>query len=59
MKKGDIAKFRNPLNDTEEKERFILLEDPDGDRVLVEGICNLPIRPTAIYRIDEIEKVKE
>lgn len=59
MKKGDIAKFKNPLSPTEEKERFILLEDPDGDRVLVEGICNLPIRPTTIYRIEEIEVVTE
>jgi hypothetical protein len=59
MKKGDIAKFKNPLSPTEAKERFVLLEDPDGDRVLVEGTCNLPIRPTTIYRIDEIEVLKE
>lgn len=55
MKKGDRVRFKMPSNETEEKERFILLEDPDGGRVLAEGICNLPIRPTTILRIDEIE----
>lgn len=54
MKKGDFVKFKEPLDQDEEQERFILLEDPDGGRVLVEGVCNLTIRPTRILDIDEL-----
>ena len=57
MKKGDIAKFINPLDKNEVEERFKLLEDPDGGRVLVEGICDLKIRPTRVLDTNEIERV--
>jgi hypothetical protein len=59
MKKGDIVKFRNPLDDNEIKERYKLLEDPDGGRVLVEGICDLPIRPTRVLLVEDLELGKE
>jgi hypothetical protein len=55
MKKGDRVRFKEPLDESEKKDRYILLEDPDGGRVLAEGICDLPIRPTRVIRIDEIE----
>ena len=35
MKKGDIVKFRNVVDAGDEELRMILLEDPDGGRVLV------------------------
>ncbi len=54
MKKGDFVKFKDPLDQNEEKERFILLEDPDRGRVLVEGVCDLAIPPTRILNIDEL-----
>ena len=57
LKKGDIVKFREPVNKDEAEERMILLEDPDGGRVSVEGICDLPIKPTKVVKIDEIEMV--
>jgi len=55
MKKGDKVRFKTPVDETEEKERFILLEEPDGGRVLAEGICNLPIRPTKVLSVEDIE----
>lgn len=55
MKKGDIAMYREPLDEAERQERFVLLEEPDGGRVLVKSICNLPIPPTKIVRMNEIE----
>lgn len=59
MKKGDIAKYREPLDEDERQERFILIEEPDGGRVLVKAVCNLPIPPTKIVRLDEIEQLAE
>lgn len=38
MKKGDIVKFRNVVVAGDEDLRMILLEDPDGGRVLVGSI---------------------
>jgi hypothetical protein len=55
FKKGDLVRFKDPMNDNEVKERFILLEDPDGGRVLAEGVCNLPIRPSGVLRVEELE----
>lgn len=59
MKKGDVVKFITPLDAYEAKDRYRLIEDPDGDRVLVEGLVDMPIRPTRILRINEIEKTSE
>jgi hypothetical protein len=58
LKKGDLVRFREPLDENEKLERFVLLEDPDGGRVLGEGVCNLPIKPTKVLRVEEIEKVE-
>jgi hypothetical protein len=55
MKKGDRVRYKEPLDESEKKDLFILPEEPDGGRVLAEGICDLPIRPTKVLRIDEIE----
>jgi hypothetical protein len=55
LKAGDIAKFRFPDDEDEARERFLLLEDPDGGRVLVECICPLMIRPTKVLRVEDLE----
>ena len=41
MKKGDIVKFRKAVDPGDERLRMILLEDPDGGRVLVESVVNM------------------
>lgn len=53
MKQGDVVKFTNPTAD-ETDDRFILLENPDGGRVLAQAIVDLPIRPTYIFRTEEL-----
>lgn len=55
MKKGDIVKFRKAVDPGDENLRMILLEDPDGGRVLVESIVDLKIRPTYRYSVEELE----
>ena len=54
MKKGDVVKFTNPQAD-EIEDRFILLENPDGDRVLAEAIVDMLIRPTYVFKTEELE----
>lgn len=46
MRKGDIVKFRKVVDVGDEDLRMILLEDPYGGRVLVEGVVDMKIRPT-------------
>lgn len=55
MRKGDIVKFRKTVDPGDEDLRMILLEDPDGGRVLVESIVDMKIRPTYRYSIEELE----
>lgn len=55
MKKGDVVKFRNAVDPGDEDLRMILLEDPDGGRVLVESIVDMKIRPTYRYSIEDLE----
>lgn len=55
MKKGEIVKFRNVVDPGDEDIRMILLEDPDGGRVLVESIVDMNIRPTCRYSIENLE----
>jgi hypothetical protein len=58
LKKGDLVKFRGPLTEDEKLERMVLLEDPDGGRVLVEGVCDLPIRPTRVVEVEDLRRVE-
>lgn len=53
MKKGDIVKFRKAVDPGDEDLRMILLEDPDGGRVLVESIVDMNIRPTYRYNVED------
>lgn len=55
MKKGDIVKFRKAVDPGDEDLRMILLEDPDGGRVLVESVVDMKIRPTYRYDVENLE----
>ncbi len=59
MRKGDIVKFRNVVDAGDEDLRMILLEDPDGGRVLVESIVDMNIRPTHRYNIEDLELCRD
>ena len=44
---GQVVKFAAPLSEDERGERFTVLE-LRGDRILVEYICDMMIRPTMV-----------
>lgn len=51
---GQTVKFLNPLSDDERQERFTVIELRD-DRVLVEFICGMNIRPQFLYLTADLE----
>jgi len=62
MKKGDIVKFREEVDLGDTKVRMVLLEDPDGGRVLVGDLCIVEdsgVKPavtaTSRYLVDDLE----
>lgn len=66
MKKGDIVKFRNEVDQGDTKVRMVLMEDPDGGRVLTGDLCIVEesgikqaVRATSRYLVDELEVVLE
>jgi hypothetical protein len=54
MKKNDVVKFKDPDSEIEKISRFVLLEDPDGPRVLVKEIYDMPFPRTTIFNVDEL-----
>ena len=55
MQVGDKVKFAEPQNDQERAARFILIEI-NGDRGIMQLVCDLPIAPSTLVRlIDVIE----
>jgi hypothetical protein len=64
MKKGDVVKFRNEVDPGDTKVRMILLEDPDGGRVLVGDVCIVEdtgikqaVTATSRYLVEDLELV--
>ena len=57
MKKGDLVKFKRVVDPGDEKARMVLLEDPDGGRVLVQHQVDMVIKPTDVYPVEELELV--
>jgi hypothetical protein len=55
MKKGNIVKFKKVVDAGDENIRMVLLENPDGGRVLVEDIVDMNLKPTCRYNVDELE----
>jgi len=51
------VKFSQPQTPEETRERFIVLEDR-GDRVLVEAVCDMAIRPTFVYLKNELTEAR-
>ena len=53
---GQLVKFVDPKNDDERAETFHVLE-VRGDRVLVEFVCDMSIRPTFVYPTADLKPV--
>ncbi len=59
MEKGQIVKFKEPVDDDETIERFKVLEDRK-ERVLVESLIGFDkwhINPTFVYDVADLEIV--
>lgn len=55
MKRGDIVKFKKVVDKGDEDLRMVLLEDPDGGRVLVVAIVDMNLKPTSRYNVEDLE----
>ena len=59
FKKGDRVIFRRVVDQGDDKIVMVLLEDPDGGRVLVESLIWDTLNPTRVLPISELIKVSE
>lgn len=55
MKKGDVVRFKEPVDPGDENALMVLEEDPDGGRVLVRHLVDMKIQPTSVYPINDLE----
>lgn len=54
MEIGDIVKFIDGLYNDEKEAKYKVVE-MNGDRVIIEFICDLPIPPQSIAKTSELE----
>ena len=55
MKRGDIVKYSRPVNEQEAAFGFVLLAEPEKDRVDIQLICEERIKPIETVLAAEIE----
>jgi hypothetical protein len=58
MKTGDTVQFKGGLYDDEAGARYKIVEI-NGDRAIIEFICNLPIPPQSVAKVTELEVVSQ
>jgi hypothetical protein len=56
MKTGDIVHFKSGLYDDEFGAKYKVIEI-NGDRAIIESICDLPIPPQSVAMISALEVV--
>lgn len=56
LKKGDRVRFRRVVDPDDDKIVMILLEDPNGGRVLVESLIWDSLNPTRVLPTSELIK---
>ncbi len=54
MRKGDVVKFKDPVDIGDENALMVLEEEPDGGRVLVRHLVDMKLQPTSIYPIRDL-----
>lgn len=57
MQPNTLVKFKEPQDDDEALTVFRVVEDRES-RILVELVCDLPIRPTFVYNTAELECIE-
>lgn len=58
MQVGQKVKLRSPSSDAEAAARFVLIEN-NGDRGFIRLVCDLPIPPVELVRMDDIEAAND
>jgi hypothetical protein len=58
MEKGDIVKFKSGLYPDEERAKYRVVE-MNGDRAVIEFICDLSIPPQSIAKTIDLEVVSD
>ena len=58
MKIGDRVQFKDGLYDDEVEAKYKIVEI-NGDRAIIEFICDLPIPPQSVAMVSELEIVHE
>lgn len=60
LKKDDIVRFLDSYEDGKDEFDYILIEDPDGDRVKVMPLnTGLEFPPIQVVKIEWLKKVRE
>jgi hypothetical protein len=54
MEQGTLVKLTQPADEREAQARYVVVEDR-GDRILIEYVCNMPIRPTELVAASDVE----
>ncbi len=57
MKVGDIVKFKDGLYKEEVAQTYILIE-LNGDRCIIKHVTDLPIPPTSVAKVADLEVVE-
>jgi len=58
MEKGDTVKFVDGLYPDEKGARYKVVEI-NGDRAVIEFICDLPIPPQSVAKTSELEVIQQ
>lgn len=54
MQKGDVVRFKEPIDPSDKSALMVLEEDPDGGRVLVRHLVDMKLQPTNIYPVKDL-----
>ncbi len=58
MNVGVTVKFKDGLYDDERDARYVVVE-VNGDRAIIQFVCDLPIPPQSVALLDELELVPQ
>jgi hypothetical protein len=55
LQKGDVVIFKEVKDSGDETSKMVLVENPDGGRVLVRHLVDMKIQPTSIYLTSDLQ----
>jgi hypothetical protein len=54
MRKGDIVRFKEVIDEGDDELRMVVLEDEDDGCVLVQTLVGMRINPTSRYNVTDL-----